>query len=86
MSTRTVRLDEDAEKTLARLRKLTCLSISEVLKRGLVAYEQQVASGRHAKPYDLYARLELGEGGWAIASARDAKNAVRAAILKKHER
>ena len=35
MGTRTVRLDDEAENTLARLRKTTGLSISEVLKRGL---------------------------------------------------
>ncbi len=34
MGTRTVRFDDEAENTLARLRKLTGLSISEVLKRG----------------------------------------------------
>lgn len=36
MGTRTVRLDDEAEKTLASLRRLTGLSISEVLKRGHV--------------------------------------------------
>ena len=34
-----MRLDEEAEKTLACLRRLTGLSISEVLKRGLMAYQ-----------------------------------------------
>ncbi len=42
MGTRTVRLDDEAEKTLAKLKKVTGLSISEVLKRGLSAYEEQV--------------------------------------------
>ena len=38
MSIRTVRLDDEAEKTLAALQKATGLSISAVLKRGLHAY------------------------------------------------
>ena len=86
MSTRTVRLDEDAEQALARLRKVTRLSISEVLKRGLVAYEQLVSGEGHVKPHDLYARLDLGEGGWSVAPARDAKRSLRAVIRRKHQR
>ena len=34
MTTRTVRFDEEAEKTLAQIRKTTGLSISAVLKQG----------------------------------------------------
>jgi hypothetical protein len=86
MPTRTVRLDEDAERALARLRKLTRLSISEVLKRGLAAYEQLAATQGHVKPYDIYARLDLGPGGWSIGAARDAKSALKAAIHRKHGR
>jgi hypothetical protein len=86
MGTRTVRLDDDAERALARLRRLTGLSISEVLKRGLAAYEQVAAREPTARPYEVYARLDLGRGGWAIAPARDAKKAVRDVIRRKHGR
>ena len=86
MAAHTVRLDDAAERTLVRLRKLTGLSISEVLKRGLMAYERLASSEGHARPYDIYARLELGAGGWSIAPARDAKRAVRQAIRRKHGR
>ena len=86
MAARTVRLDDDAEKTLARLRKITGLSISEVLKRGLKAYEQLASSESSVRAYDVYAKLELGTGGWAIAPAREAKRAVRQAIGRKHRR
>ena len=37
MGVRTVRLDDEAERTLAAVRKRTGLTISEVLKRGLRA-------------------------------------------------
>jgi hypothetical protein len=86
MTTRTVRLDEDAERTLARLRKLTRLSISEVLKRGLAAYEQSALRESHLKPYDIYARLDLGAGGASLGPARDAKRLLREAIRAKHRR
>jgi hypothetical protein len=86
MGTRTVRLDEDAERALARLRRLTGLSISEVLKRGLAAYEQAALREPPVRPYDVYARLDLGRGGWAVAPAREAKRAVRDVIRRKHAR
>ncbi len=86
MTTRTVRLDDDAERALARLRKLTRLSISEVLKRGLAAYEQLAAMQGHVKPFDIYARLDLGAGGWSLGAARDAKRVLAGAIRRKHGR
>lgn len=85
MATRTVRLDEEAERTLASLTRSTGLSISEVLKRGLLAYKRQAQNGPAARPpYDLYRKLDLGPGGYARAAARDAKAGVRAAIARKH--
>jgi hypothetical protein len=85
MGTRTVRLDEETEKTLARLRKATGLSISEVLKRGVQAYAER--SGRtQARPYDIYRRLDLGAGGWSIDPAADAGRAVGEAIRRKLRR
>ena len=86
MSTRTVRLDAEAEKILARLRNMTGLSISEVLKQGLNAYEKQAMEQAHRKPYAIYRELDLGEGGYAIAPAREAKSAIADAIRRKHPR
>lgn len=86
MGTRTVRLDDEAEKTLERLRHITGLSISKVLKRGLSAYEAVAMSQLERKPYDIYRELDLGEGGYAIAPARDAKVAVADVMRRKHKR
>lgn len=86
MGMRAVRLDEEAEKTLERLKKRTGLSISEILKRGLGAFEQQHAAEAKPRAYEIYARYELGEGGWSIAPAENAKQAFREAIRKKHKR
>ena len=86
MGTRTVRLDDEAEKTLDRLRNITGLSISEVLKRGLSAYETQALEQANRKPYAIYRELDLGEGGYAIAPAREAKSAIANAIGRKHRR
>jgi hypothetical protein len=86
MGTRTVRLDDDTEATLDRLRKITGLSISEVLKRGLKAYERACLQESAVRPYDIYKRLDLGKGGWSLAPAAEAKQAVRQIIRKKHGR
>ena len=85
MSTRTVRLDEEAENTLKRLRKTTGLSISEVLKRGMQVYEQN-AVREQAAPYEIYRQYDLGEGGWSKAPSHQAKQAVRDLVRKKHKR
>ncbi len=87
MATRTVRLDPEAERTLATLTRMTGLSISEVLKRGLISYKQQALNDPAARsPYEVLRGLDLGPGGYAIAPARDAKSAVRRSILRKHGR
>jgi hypothetical protein len=86
MATRTVRLDKEAEEALAKLQKMTGLSISEVLKRGLMAYETATLEGGGIRPYDVYRTLDLGDGGYAVAPASDAKAAVAEAIRRKHRR
>jgi hypothetical protein len=83
MGTRTVRLDEETERTLARLRKITGLSIFEVLKRGLIAYTEKAVEDSKRTPYQIYRQLDLGEGGYAVARARQAKASVRTAIQRK---
>ena len=84
MGTRTVRLDSDTEKTLSRLRKTTGLSISEVFKRGLKSFAQGPENKPAATAYDIYRRLDLGNGGWAKAPASKAKPAIKALLQKKH--
>lgn len=84
MSVRTVFLDDDDEATLAYLRKRTGLSVADVLKRGLESYAEIVRDEVAAKPFDVYRRLDLGPGGYAIAPARDAKAALVEALRDKH--
>lgn len=86
MGTRTVRLDDEAEKTLQRLRNVTGLSITEVLKQGLSAFEQQALEKAKRRPFDIYRELDLGEGGYAVAPARQAKSAIAGTIRAKHKR
>lgn len=85
MGTRTIQLDDDAEATLSVLCNQTGLSISEVLKRGLQAYAALSPKVSTAEtPYQVFSCLDLGPGGYAIASAKNAKKATTEAIRKKH--
>ena len=63
---------------------MTGLSISEVLKRGVYAYRAKVLEESTRKPFEIYQQLELGEGGYARAPARQAKAALADIVRKKH--
>ena len=86
MSIRTVRLDDESEKTLAALQKATGLSISGVLKRGLQAYASVADKKAPRKPYEIYRRLDLGPRGNAVGPASGGKEQVSEIIRKKYGR
>ena len=83
MAIRTVRLDDETEATLRQIREATGLPISEVLKQGLRSLEQQVRDASGRCPYDLYARLDLGPGGYANAPSTETRRGVTTALRKK---
>ncbi len=86
MATRTVRLDEEAEHALAEVRRHTGLSVSGVLKHGLLAARRAVLDERGAAPYEIYRAIDLGAGGSARVPARRAKQGLRAILRSKHRR
>ncbi|MXW19002.1 MAG: ribbon-helix-helix protein, CopG family [Gemmatimonadetes bacterium] len=86
MATRTVRLDTDAEATLADLRRRTDQSISEVIRRSLQAYARELDADIRMRPGEVYRKLGLpGEGGFAVAPASRAKEVIADVIRKRHE-
>ena len=86
MATRSVRFDEETERALKRLTRVTGLSISEVLKRGVLAYEAVALENAPRRPWEVFESLDLGEGGWAQAPAANAKAAVAELFQRKHRR
>ena len=86
MTTRTVRFDEEAEKTLAQIRKTTGLSISAVLKQGLLAYQEKITRITAATPYEIYQALDLGPGGYALTPSTETRQGMRMALAKKLKR
>ena len=83
MATRTVRLDEKAEKSLQEIRQATGLPISEALKEGLRVLQEQVRRRATSTPYEIYRQLDLGAGGYTIAPSTATRRGVRQAIKKK---
>lgn len=86
MGARTIRLDEKAEQALAAVRASTGLSVSEALRRGLLALRASLEDERGARPYDVFRELDPGPGGEAVAPARRAKAAVRDVLRQKVRR
>lgn len=83
MGLRTVRLSPEAERALQVVARATGLSISGVLTKGVLALSEETSRRAAATPYEIYARLDLGPGGYAIAACTDVRRAVRTAIRRK---
>lgn len=85
MATRTVRLDDEAEKVLEEVRAATGLPISEAFKAGIRSLQHQLKNREPARsPYDIYRELDLGPGGYAIGPSTGTRAAVRNLLKKKH--
>jgi hypothetical protein len=83
MAIRTVRLDDEAEAALREIRQAMGVPISEALKQGLRSLKQQVRDASRHYPYAVYDRLDLGPGGYAIASSTETRRGVAAALRRK---
>ena len=86
MGVRTVRLDEEAEKALAHIVRTTGLSISGALKQGLLVLRAQLAQPTYQAPCDIYAALDLGPGGYAIAPSTETRRGVQEVVRRKLRR
>jgi len=86
MATRTVRLDDEAEEALTLITQSTGLSISSALKQGLLVLKDQVALHEQQAPYEIYASLDLGDGGEAIAPSTETRRGIQDAIRRKLNR
>ncbi len=85
MATRTVRLDEDAERTLKEITKTTGMPISSVLKEGLVALRDRLRDEASKNAFEIYQELDLGEGGYANAPSTETRRGVLSALKKRRK-
>src|SRR5207244_13455631 len=86
MATRTVRLDEEAEKALQEVQAATGLPISEALKRGLRSLQEQDRLEAGRTPYAGYKEVELGPGGYALEPSAATRRGVREASRSRLRR
>ncbi|HTY48400.1 MAG TPA: hypothetical protein VMB48_01770 [Steroidobacteraceae bacterium] len=87
MATRTVRLDDEAERVLEEVRASTGLPISEALKAGLRSLQERLRSGEAVRPpYEIYRQLDLGPGGYAIAPSTEVRAALRRRLRSRQAR
>jgi hypothetical protein len=86
MSTRSVRLDEETEQALEALTSTTGASVSEVLKRGVLALREASLKGPIESAWHVYSTLDLGPGGYAAAPARQSKRALRTVLRRRDAR
>jgi hypothetical protein len=86
MSLRTVRLDEETEKILEQVRKQTGWSVSTTLKRGVLVLSKEVAHRAEQSAYDIYRRLDLGPGGYALAPSTETRRGMQLALKRKARR
>ena len=85
-ATRRVRLDDEAAKLLEEIRRETGTTVSGALKRGLQVAAKELREHRPPRAFDVFRQLELGEGGYAVAPAREAKRAIRELLAGKRRR
>ena len=83
MGLRTVRLDDETEKILTLVRKKTGWSVSATLKRGVLALSDEVGRSTNRSAFDIYRRLDLGPGGYAIAPSTDTRRGMQLALKRK---
>jgi hypothetical protein len=83
MATRTVRLDDEAEKILEQLVQMTGLSISAVLKQALISFREQTVHSVGRSAYEIYEELDLGPGGYALAPSTETRRGAQEALCRK---
>lgn len=86
MSTRSVRLDDEAELALADIVKRTGMSISDAIKQGLVSYREIAMNNTLKRPADFFTQFDFGEGGYTIGAARDSKSLLNNKIKQNVRR
>lgn len=86
MATRTVRMEPEDEKRLERIQRKTGWTASDALKEGVRLLDQSLTNAPTNVAYDIYAELDLGEGGHARGPASRSRETAREAIARKHKR
>ncbi|MDX2237295.1 MAG: hypothetical protein NW203_07005 [Hyphomonadaceae bacterium] len=85
MATRTVRMDEEQERLLARILRRTGGTASDALKRGLTLLEKELERTPQRSAWDVYSELDLGPGGSAAGPAAKSRETVQKLLDAKRK-
>lgn len=77
MGTRSVRLDDEAEKALEDIVDRTGMSITDAIKSGLITFREVSLKTANRRPSDFFNEFDLGPGGYIQGAARDSKSLLR---------
>ncbi|MDH4083809.1 MAG: hypothetical protein OEV99_09090 [Nitrospira sp.] len=86
MGLRTVRLDDETEKVLKQVTKKTGWSVSPALKRGVLVLQHEVGRSSQQSAFEIYRRLDLGPGGYAIAPSTEIRRGMQIALRRNSRR
>jgi hypothetical protein len=86
MGLRTVRLDDETEKVLKQVTKKTGWSVSTTLKRGVLVLRDEVRRSGQQSAFEIYRRLDLGPGGYALAPSTETRRGMQIALHRKSRR
>jgi hypothetical protein len=86
MGIRTVRLDDETEKVLAQVTKKTGWSVSAALKQGILILRDKVGRSSPQSAFEIYRRLDLGPGGYALAPSTETRRGTQIALRRKLRR
>lgn len=86
MGLRTVRLDEETENILKQVTKKTGWFVSTTLKGGIFELRDAVSRRPPRSAFEIYLRLDLGPGGYAIAPSTNIRRGMQLALRRKFRR
>jgi hypothetical protein len=86
MTTRSVRLDSEAEDALADIRRRSGQSISGAIKHSLIAARDAAQVNEQRKPAEFFENYDLGEGGEALGLARESGRLVKEHLARRRAR
>jgi hypothetical protein len=83
MGVRKIVLDEQSERALEQVMRMTGLSVSVVLKRGVLALQDSIAQFHELPAFEIYRRLDLGPGGYTLAPSTKSRLGVQRKLQQK---
>jgi hypothetical protein len=80
---RRIVFDEESERALEQVIQMTGWSVSAALKRGVLALQDRIEQFPEHPPFEIYRRLDLGPGGYALAPSTKSRLGVQRKLQQK---